>query len=144
MASLLDLFKKKDPVPPVVDARALATAKRAGEEEWHAPEPSNEIKLACLKRVRYLASKNRPELAELSGEAMKQLEPSGLSDQELWSWYFGVRGEAAHRYLVICNQSWSKREVSVRIAEEGLEDIATILDEKTKRATDYILKFRSD
>ena len=76
-------------------------------------------------------------------EDLELLEPSDLNDRDLRLWYWGIRVEAAHRYLVIVNSSYSKSEIARRKIEEGLEDVEVLLDEGTREACDGVTKYLS-
>lgn len=120
------------------DQKAMAEAKRAGQDTFKAPEPDIETKLACLK---YWNSKQKYPVPDTE---LLSLEPSGLTVQELRDWYWGLRGAGTREYLKICNQSYSKTEVKDKQHAAGLDDVMTIMDKNTAECCESVLKFISD
>lgn len=121
----------------------VAAAKRANPNNWTAPEPSLNEKLLCLERWYHFVKQKQPELI-LEGEDLLQLEPSGLSPAEMRAWYWGLRGEASHRILVIANSSYSKTAIRQAMEREGLANAAELMDPGTRESYEGVVKYLSD
>lgn len=86
----------------------------------------------------------RPGVVPEDMASLRQLIPSGLTEDEKTEFLRGSLGEAKWEFIKVFNTSWTKTEMNARVLKEGLIHALESWDDKTRQDLERAIRLLSD